>query len=240
VILAAGYGTRLYPLTLRVPKALLPINDKPLINFLIEKIKILKKYFSIKEIIVVSNNKFYKKFLLWKDKYKTDVRIINDGSNSPEDRLGAIRDIAYTIGKKKGDWLILGADNIFEDNLIDFINFSYKFKPQPCLALYDVKKRTVASRFGVVGMNSKKRVTFLVEKPKRPNSTLIATCIYFFPEESLKFLYQFISQYDNVDAAGKYIEWLVMKTKVYGYLLKGKWIDIGHIDSLKLAQKLFK
>jgi NDP-sugar pyrophosphorylase family protein len=80
----------------------------------------------------------------------------------------------------------------------------------------------------------------LLEKPKKPTSTLIATCIYFFPKDSLKFLSEFLLDYKEVDAAGKYIEWLVKKTKVYAYLLKGRWIDIGHKDSLKKAQEIFK
>jgi glucose-1-phosphate thymidylyltransferase len=240
LILAAGYGTRLYPLTLNLPKALISINKKPLINFLIEKTNNLKKYFSIEEIIVVSNNRFYKKFLGWKRKYKIKADILNDGTNSPLDRLGAVKDMEFAIKDKKDDWLILGADNLFEDNLVDFLKFSLKKIPHPSLAIYDIKSKKVASRFGVVEINSRRRIKRLSEKPKRSTSTLIATCVYFFPKDSLKFLSQFLLQYKEVDTLGKYIEWLVKKTKVYAYFLKGKWIDIGQLDSLRKAWEIFK
>ena len=240
LILAAGYGTRLYPLTLNLPKALIPIGDKPLINFLIEKINNLKKYFPIKKVVVVSNNKFYKKFIQWKRKYKINAEIINDGTNSPNDRLGAIRDMQFAIKRKNSDWLILGADNFFEDNLVKFLRFATKKIPYPSLAIYDVKSKKEACRFGVIEINSKKRIVKLVEKPKKPKTTLIATCIYFFPKDSLNFLWEFVSCKKDVDAAGRYLEWLTTKTKVFAYHLNGKWIDIGELSSLKVAQKFLK
>lgn len=239
LILAAGYGTRLYPLTLKVPKPLIPINDTPIINFLIEKVEKLKRKVPIEEIKIVSSNKFYKNFLIWKKQFNVEADILNDGSNSPDDRLGAIKDISFSIGGKKADWLVLGGDNLFEDDLSDFLKFSLDRRPFPCIGLYDVKCKKAATRFGVVILNKRKRVVKLEEKPKEPSSTLAASCVYFFPEQSVDFLDLFISRHDNIDASGKYIEWLAQKTKVFGYTLKGKWIDIGHFDSLKVAEKEF-
>lgn len=240
IILAAGYGTRLYPLTYRVAKPLIPINGKPIINFLLDKIDGLSKDFPIKEIIIVANNKFYKKFLKWKKKYRLKVSVFNDGSNSPDDRRGAVRDIKFAMGKKKGDWLILGGDNLFENNLKGFLNFSLSKNCAPCIGLFDVKSKKEASRFGIVKLNKESRVIDFQEKPKKPASTLAATCIYYFPQPSLRFLNAFISKSEWVDASGKYIGWLAKNTKVYGHKLKGRWLDIGHFDSLKLAKKSFK
>ncbi|MDP2922528.1 MAG: nucleotidyltransferase family protein [Candidatus Omnitrophota bacterium] len=237
LILAAGYGTRLYPLTLNLPKSLVPIGNKPLMNFLIEKINDLEKNFSIEEMIVVSNNKFYNDFLDWKKRYQVNAKIVNDGSNSPQDRLGAVKDIKFAIGGRKDDWLILGGDNLFEDNLKKFIDFSLKKKFYPCVGLYDVKEKKLASRYGVVKVDSQKKIIELVEKPKKPLSALAATCIYFFPQDSLKFLDMFLSMEHSPDAAGEYISWLVTQTKVFGYTLKGNWIDIGQRDSLVQAEK---
>lgn len=239
LVLAAGYGTRLYPLTLNLPKSLVPVCNKPLMNFLIEKINLLKEKFPVESVVVVSNNKFYKDFLSWKKKYKIDVDIVNDGSNSPEDRLGAVKDMKFAIGGKKDDWLVLGGDNLFEDGLSGFVEFAYK-KKSPCVGLYDVKDKKSASRYGIVETDKKKRITRLEEKPENPFSTLAATCIYFFPKGSLKLLDLFLKTEKNTDASGKYIKWLTEKTEVYGYLLSGSWTDIGQIDSLMIAEKEYR
>lgn len=240
VILAAGYGTRLYPLTHRIAKPLVPVNGIPMINFLMRKIEGLKKRFPIGEIIVVVNNKFYKSFLKWKDKYNFKVTIYNDGSNSPDDRRGAIRDIKFAMGKKKGDWLVLGGDNLFEDDLSDFMKFSLSKNSSPCIGVVNVGSKKEATRFGIVKLNAKGQIVQMQEKPKKPASTLAATCIYYFPEKSIKLLNEFIRTKEWIDAAGKYISWLSEETKVYGRRLKGQWLDIGHFDSLDSAKKIFK
>jgi NDP-sugar pyrophosphorylase family protein len=209
-------------------------------NFIIEKIDHLKGRFPAQEVIVVSNNKFYKYFLGWKDKYRLNVEILNDGSNSPHDRLGAVKDIKFAIEGKFDDWLILGGDNLFEDDLSKFLNFSYEKAPHASIGLHDVKKKELASRYGIVKIDAQKKITGFAEKPKNPFSTLAATCIYFFPKESLGFLDTFLSLETNTDASGKYIGWLAQQTKVYGYTLKGNWLDIGQKDSLSQAEKKYQ
>lgn len=239
-ILAAGYGTRLYPLTKRIAKPLVPVNNKPMINYLIDKIKILGKSFPVEEARIVVNNKFYKSFLVWKKKYRLRVKVLNDGSTSPEDRLGAIKDMKFALRQTKADWLVLGGDNLFQDDLVKFIKFAKKKAPYPSIGLYDVKSKKMATRFGVVGLNKVKRIIKFQEKPKRPLSTLAASCVYFFPSQSLHLLDSFIAENENADASGRYIAWLSEESKVFGYTLEGKWIDIGHLDSLKQAEKEFK
>lgn len=239
-ILAAGYGTRLYPLTYHTAKPLLKIGKKPMLNFLLDKINVLRKSFSIDEVRVVVNHKFYKDFLAWKKKYKVKATIINDGSTSPDDRLGAIGDMRLSIGKDKSDWLILGGDNLFDDDLSEFLKFAKDKKNSPSIGLYDVKSKKEATRFGIVSLNARSRIIKFAEKPKKPASTLAASCVYFFPKQSLSLLGNFVKKHKNVDASGRYIAWLVRTAKVFGYTLKGRWIDIGHINSLKLAAKLFK
>jgi glucose-1-phosphate thymidylyltransferase len=239
-ILAAGYGTRLYPLTVNLPKPLIPVCSTPIINFLIEKIKCLNNYFPVEEIRVVSNNKFYPNFLEWKKKYHFDVNIINDGSNSPEDRLGAIGDINFAIGRDVGDWLILGGDNLFNDALIKFMRFACKKKPYVSIGLYKLAQKKLASNFGVVKLNLTRKISIFLEKPENPPSRLIATCVYFFPKDSLEMLNRYISARCHSDASGKYIEWLVQEARVYGYPLKGSWFDIGRYESLKSAEEEFK
>ncbi len=238
LILAAGYGVRLYPLTKDTPKPLMPINDKPLLNFLMEKIESLKEDFSIGKVRLVSNNKFYKKFLHWKDKYHFNVEVLNDGSNSPEDRLGAVRDIQFGIGKDTEDWLILGGDNLFEDSLKDFLNFAQR-RQVILVGLFDIQDRQKARHFGVVRMDSEARIVEFKEKPPQPPSSLVASCIYYFPSFSLSLIEQFLREDTTADAAGKYISWLATKEIVLGYILKGAWLDIGHHQTLKEAERIF-
>lgn len=239
VILAAGYGTRLYPLTLNLPKPLVEVNKKPIINFLIEKLNKLPKGLDAQKISVVSNAKFYKKLLSWKEKYKFDVKILNDGTTSPANRLGAIGDINFAISGDIDDWLVIGGDNLFEDDLSGLIKFGIK-KNIPVAAVYDVKSKKLAGNYGVVTVNKTNCIIDLKEKPLKPESTLISSCVYFFPKSSLSLLAEFISCGYGQDASGKYISWLAKKTKVQAYRLKGRWVDIGSMETLKGAAKFFK
>ncbi|UCG35168.1 MAG: nucleotidyltransferase family protein [Candidatus Omnitrophota bacterium] len=240
LILAAGYGTRLYPLTQTTAKSLIPVNKKPIINFLTDKIIRLENNFEIEQTKVVVNNKFYEDFLEWEKGIEIKADILNDGSNTNEDRLGAIKDINFGIGGKKGDWLILGGDNIFDDDLQDFVKFALAKKPFPVIGLYDIGDIKDASKFGVVKLNPDKQIVEFQEKPANPASTLIASCVYYFPEESMSFLDEYLRSQSHVDQAGHYISWLAHQTKVFGYTLKGNWLDIGHHESLKTAEKMFR
>jgi glucose-1-phosphate thymidylyltransferase len=239
LILAAGYGTRLYPLTLNLPKPLIPINGKPVIDFLLDKVDALAPS-SVKEIKVICNDKFYKNFLSWKKTHHAKVKIVNDGSTTPENRLGAIKDIKFAIGTTYDDWLVLGGDNLFEDTLIHFMKFARMHASHPVLGVHKLKDKKLASRFGVVIMNKKGHVEKLLEKPKEPPTNLVASCIYYFPKESLHLLDTFLSQGHNTDASGQYIAWLVQQVDVFGYVLEGDWLDVGHYDALRLAEKRFK
>ncbi len=239
LILAAGYGTRLYPLTYKVAKPLVPINGQPMINFLIDKLKQLHECARVDELRIVVNNKFYRHFLDWQKQGRVKAKILNDGSNSPNDRLGAIRDMKFGIGDSRSDWLIVGGDNLFEDDLRGFVSFAMNHEPHPTIGLYDVCSLKEASRCGVVAVNSRRRITRFQEKPRKPFSTLAASCVYFFPKPSLDLFDVYMRLNHSADAAGKYIEWLITQTKVYGYPLQGRWIDIGHIDALRLAREQF-
>ena len=188
---------------------------------------------------MVVNKKFYRDFLNWKKRFKIKAEIINDGSICPDDRLGAIKDMKFAFRSTEADWLVLGGDNLFDDNLIGFLKFAKKQSPDCSIGLYNVGSKREAKRFGIVTLNRDFRITSFQEKPEKPASTLAASCIYFFPKHSLKLLDEFVSQNKNIDASGRYIAWLVKKAKVFGYRLAGQWVDIGHFNSLKLAEKLF-
>ena len=166
IVLCGGYGTRLYPLTLNQPKALLPIANKPLLNYIIEKIN---EVGDIKKIIIVSNNKFFKNFKLWLDKYKDsfekNIKILNDGTNNNEVRSGGIGDLWFAIEKEniRDDVLIVAGDNLFDFSLKPFINF-FKQNNNIVNAVYKLGSKKKAKRFGVVELKSKQIVSFEEKK----------------------------------------------------------------------------
>ncbi len=241
LILAAGYGVRLYPITKVCPKPLLPVAGKPIIEYVIDKVQAID---GVSEIIVISNSKFFPLFKKWLKSFKCSkpISLIDDLTHSNEDRRGAVGDIKFAIDKKKirEDILIIGGDNIFEDGLEGFISFVNKHKNRAAIGLYDVKSKERASKFGVASIGKGNKITGILEKPKRPNSTLIAMCLYFLPRQNLKFVEQYVILRKNKhDATGLYIDWLCKRENVYGYIFKGVWYDIGRFESYREANSHF-
>jgi len=243
LILAAGYGTRLYPLTINLPKPLLLVDKRPMINFLLDKISAIKE---IKEIFVVTNDKFFLLFEDWlvnieKNFKHLRIKIINDGSRTPSDRLGAIGDIQFAISQEKirDDLLVLGGDNLFDFGVDDFIRFSRERSPQVSVGLFDIRSKKEAIKFGVAEIDKDYRIVSFAEKPKQPRSTLIAMCLYYFPKVSLGRIKEYLRSKNQKDASGNYINWLHRKKEAYGYVFKGNWFDIGHMDSYSKAKEVF-
>lgn len=238
IVLAAGYGTRLYPLTKNTAKALLDLGGYTLMDFVVGRIReILPRT----DIFVVSNSRFYKDFLAWQGKSSFgQIKILDDGSTSEENRRGAVGDIYFVLKKEniQEDILVLGSDNIFDWGLQEFGDFAFA-KNYPVVGLYDIGDYEQAKRFGVVEIGEDKRILSFSEKPENPPSTLISMCLYYFPQASLSLVESYYQQSSNLDAAGSYIKWLSEQTTTYGYVFRGKWLDIGHKDNLAEAKKMF-
>ncbi len=240
LILAAGYGTRLASVIKDTPKPLIPINSRPLIDHIILSFRNIQ---SLTEIVVVTNNKFYNNFQQWALTHKeVKVRVVNDGTNTPEERLGSVGDINFVWKNEKelDDWLIVGGDNLFDQDFKEFIDFSHKQSPAISIGVYDIHDKQAANKFGVIGLDSNQKVVSFEEKPANPKSSLITMCLYYFPKTTLAYLPEYLSQSKAVDAAGSYIQWLSEKKNVYGFQFNGKWYDIGSVESLNEAQKAFK
>ncbi len=243
LILAAGYGTRLYPIVKDTPKPLLEIQGTPLINYLIEKVK---DFEGLSEILVVTNDKFFGVFCDWAKGFshlKAKITVVNDGTKTPDDRLGSIGDMNFVLGNQdvREDLFVLGGDNLFDYRLDEFVSFARAQAPHVSIGLYDIHDKNAATRFGVVELcPDRGKILSFEEKPAQPRSTLIAMCSYYFPKESLGFLQEYLDETHKTDKAGDYIHWLVEKKEVYGFQFEGSWYDIGSIESLEEAQQKFR
>ena len=239
IILAAGYATRLYPLTENKPKPLLDIAGKPIIEHIISN---LIQITYINKIYIVTNDKFEQHFKKWLSSFEADkpIEVINDGTKSNEDRLGALGDIHHVISKKNLDdeMLVVAGDNLFELLLADVVNF-FKKRKSSVIVLHDVKDFELARHYGIVEINNGIVVDF-EEKPLAPKSTLASTGIYIFPKKTISLIKKYIAQGNNPDKTGSFIEWLHKREKIYSYVTDKKWYDIGSIEQLKNADRHYR
>ncbi|MBI4846395.1 MAG: nucleotidyltransferase family protein [Candidatus Omnitrophica bacterium] len=241
LILAAGYATRLYPLTKHWPKPLLLVKEKPIISHIISKIVQLE---DLDEIIVVTNKKFFENFREWARQLniRTKVTVLNDQTVSEGDRLGAIGDINFVINNYPldDDLLVVGGDNLFSFDLKSFVRFSKKKGNDSTIGVYDIKNDALVKNYGVVKLDKNGKIVKFEEKPQKSESTLISMCLYYFPRKSLDFIRQYVKSKDCHDTSGDYIKWLCQKTDVWGCELKGVWHDIGDIVTFYHASVTFE
>lgn len=241
LILAAGYATRLYPLTKKYPKPLLEVKGRPIIDYIVDKLEAVSE---IDEIYIVTNSKFIGVFRKWAKSVKTSKKItlVNDLTKSNQDRLGAIGDINFVIRKLKlrDNLLVVGGDNLFSGSLKGFLKFSVENGRHVSIGLYRLKNQKDASRYGVVKLDARKAVISFEEKPAKPQSRIVAMCLYYIPKGRLTLVRQYMQNKKiKTDATGSYIAWLKDKVDVYGYVFKGNWFDIGDYKYLNAAKKNF-
>ncbi len=239
LILAAGYATRLYPLTLDTPKPLLLINNKPIIEYIIDKISQIDE---LSKIFVVTNDKFYNDFEEWKESFAISIpiKIINDQTLSNEDRLGAVGDIDFVLKKENinDDLLVIGGDNLFGFSLVDFVE-KFKITRISINALLDLKDfEKVRSKFGVGVVKNNKLIEFQ-EKPSEPKSALASTACYIFSKGDLKLIKNIINR-AAADNTGDLVRYLVSCSTVQPYIFDDYWFDIGSHESLKEADEFMK
>lgn len=237
VILAAGYATRLYPLTLDRPKALLPVGGRPMLEHLLER---LGEVEGLDGVFLVTNAKFADTFRGWAAQAGAAVRIVDDGTSDDETRLGAIGDLDLTIREAgiDDDLLVLAGDNLFSESLAPFAEFG-RAKGSPALGVYDVGDLEAIKRYSTIELDSDDRVTYLEEKPERPRSTLTGIALYFYPRSALGLVREYLDAGNNPDQPGRLVQWLYPRVPVYGWRVPGRWYDVGSKETLAEADRAF-
>ncbi len=240
LILAAGYATRLYPLTENFPKPLFEVNGKTILDWLLDDIDASGK---INEYVVISNNKFISHFEKWaKEKeLSAPITVLNDGSNDNDSRLGAVADIKFAIDSLKidEDILVIAGDNVLDFSLCKFIEYA-EMKKAPCVMRYYEDRIEKLRKTGVATVNEEGLITAMEEKPAEPKSNWCVPPFYAYPKDTLSQIEQGIKDGCKTDAPGSFVTYLAEKQKVYAMEMPGKRYDIGDLKSYKEVNDIYK
>lgn len=233
IIIAAGYATRLYPLTENFPKPLLEVGGKPILDWLIQDIED-----QIEEFIVVTNHKFSHIFEKWAAEEK-NVRIIDDMTESNETRLGAVRDIQLAAKEIDDDVLVMAGDNLLDFSLKGFIDFA-KQKKTSCVMCHEENDLKKKQKTAIITIDENKRILTYEEKPKEPKGNLAVPPFYFYRNEDIKRIEEALEDGCGYDAPGSFAAWLSHKIDMHAWIMEGKRYDIGDIASYENVKKLFE
>ena len=241
LILAAGYATRLYPLTRATPKPLLPVAGRPVLQHILQRLQSVP---GIERTVVVTNAKFAGQFRAWSRtlRMRRPPLILNDGTTSNSNRLGALGDIAFALRRRpalRDDLLIVAGDNLFDWPLAPFVSAARRRWPAATLGLRQVRQRALLRQYGTVRRAADGRLTAFVEKSPRPASTRVALGIYYFPAPVLALLQRYLAGGGTPDAPGYFLEWLIGRHPVHGHIFRGSWYDIGDFSSYRDACRAF-
>lgn len=229
ILLCAGYGTRLYPLTINTPKALLKVQSKTLLELLIDNLEEIKE---IDEIVIVSNDRFYKNFCDFKPHISSSkkITILNDKTTSNENRLGAIGDIKFALNKihYNGEIMVLAGDNWFDFTLKELYDFYVKNGKNDVVFGQNKTDLNVLRAGGVATLFDNGLVLHMEEKPQNPQGTFAVGPFYIYNKQTVAMLDQYLAEGGNPDAPGHFPAWLAERKPVFAYDIAPRhYIDIG-------------
>ena len=245
VILCAGYGTRMYPLTKNQPKPLLPVGGKPALDYLIEQIMTLD---GINDIYVVTNDRFYKNFIDWQAKWDEpmkrmdkSIHLINDGSTSNENRLGVAKDLDFVFQRTPhfSEVLVVGGDNIPLFRLRDYWVSFLKKKNHYVVALVDEDKERLRHT-GVLSLSEKNLVLRIYEKPTNPPSNHFCPLLYFLKSSARDKLTEYLAGEGGNNEMGNFLDYLCQVETVATFFPDDGRLDIGDMTSYKQADAIIK
>ncbi len=240
IILAAGYATRLYPLTENFPKPLLKVKEKTILDWLVDDISSTNK---IDEFIIISNHKYIYSFDKWIKKKRCPIKIslLDDGTTSNENRKGAVADIQFAIDELKlnDDLLVIAGDNVLDFPLNIFIDYFYD-KKSTCIMRYFEESTEKLKKSATVKVDEDDRVLEMIEKPLEPNSNWCSPAFYIYKKEDVKKVKVALNDDCSKDAPGSFISWLYNKSLVHAMKMPGKRYDIGTLESYDIVNKEYK
>lgn len=243
LILAAGYATRLYPLTLKKAKPLLTVGGKPIIEWVVGNLAGVP---DLETIYVVTNDKFAGDFQAWSERYRGrhpefKFKIINDGSKNDDDKLGAIGDINFVVTRQnltQSSLLIVAGDNLLTESLADFVASARG--TEATVAVYDVGDTEAIKKYGNISVDADGIISRFEEKPEKPQGTLAAVAVYYYSPVVLSLLTTYLAAGNNPDQPGRFVQWLYTRKPVKTFQIKGKWLDIGSKETLKNADRILR
>ena len=236
IVLAAGYATRMYPLTLNFPKPLLEVGGKRIIDHLLDDVVSI----GTDRIIVVSNHKFISHFTSWA-KERVNVEVVDDNSIDNDHRLGAVKDIEFAMETLKvdDDILVLAGDNLLDFSLKSFVEYAEK-KGTSCIMRHSQEDKEKLRKTGVITINEDEMVTGMEEKPKEPKSNWAVPPFYFYKKEDASLIKKAIDEGCPTDAPGSFVSFLCTKRPVHAFLMPGHRYDVGSIEGYEKIKTQYK
>ena len=238
MILAAGYATRLYPLTKDFPKPLLEVRGKTILDWLLEDIAGAG---AVDEYIVISNHRFMNHFENWAENHKLPITVLDDGTESNETRMGAVRDIQFAIEtlKTDDDLLVIAGDNLLDFSLKPYIEY-FRRKNSTVIMRYWEENEAKLRKAGVAVVDDTDRILEMEEKPANPKSHWCTPPFYIYKRENVPLVKAGIEAGCGVDAPGSFIAWLSTQTAVHAWKMPGRRYDIGNLESYQLVQETYQ
>ena len=243
IVIAAGYATRLYPLTENFPKPLLKIGERSILDRILDDVDGIE---DIDEHIIVTNHKFAEIFNNWVSERKQKpgtkpIRVIDDGTTDNENRLGAVKDLLLAIDEFgiNDDIMVLAADNVLDFSFQGFVNF-FKQKNTSVIMCHHEPELYKLQRTGVIAVDDDMKVLEMQEKPEHPVSNWAVPPFYIYKKNDLPLIRDCLNHGCGFDAPGNLAHYLVNATTIHAWIMPGSRYDIGSLDSYKEAQILFQ
>lgn len=242
IVLAAGYATRLYPLTLNRPKPLLPVAGKPMLEHVLAALAPVR---DINHVYIVTNARFADQFEEWVRTQGSHApfpcTVVNDGTTDDSNKRGAIGDIHFVLETQgvDDDLVIIAGDNLFSEPLAGFGEYCRQ-RNAPVLGVYDVGDLEQIKKYNAISTDADGRITFFEEKPAQPRSTLTGIALYYYPRQTLPLIRQYVAEGNNPDQPGRLVQWMYTRTPFYTWRVPGLWFDIGSKETLEEADRIFR
>lgn len=235
VILAAGYATRLYPLTKNFPKPLLKVGDKTILDWLTDDIASSGQ---ISRFVVISNHRFAPQFEAWAETKPYEVAVVDDGTSTNETRLGAVKDLWLAIESLglSEDLLVIAGDNVLDFSMKKFISYAAG-KNTSCVMRYFEPSEEKLKKCGVLSVDEADRILGMVEKPENPPSHWCCPPFYFYKKEDVSRLPQAMEEGCKTDAPGSFVAWLCEKKQMHAMEMPGSRYDIGNLESYEQVKQ---